>query len=411
MDNNLANTHRPVYFSEYKSQNSAVRYLSSIIRDNKHPNGILISGLPGTGKTSLAHLYVKATLCENREENTYEPCGECASCKLDIEKESHPNITYYRITEASVFKEAVGDLINISKSRPTIVNNNLRADNQRRFIIIDELQLCTRQSISPFLDSLEFASPSTTVILISMDLCRLDSTVLEAIESRCIELSLDKLSTEIIAERLQEKYNDLHPSSAYLIAYLAKGNMRKAWSYLEFFATQLPIIEITEEFISNQKIGGLSGELYNKIIDSLESKTWEYTTKLINKISGNNEQVLDYFLDQLICEDLTIKGIELLSNCSFWLQTKYKIPLLALFKPFQGCNLKQYDKSDTISPKVTTGIESIKSSPQELKKTTISIENQLMNITGKQVYIENKVYPSLSFCKWSEFIKYYDNNN
>jgi DNA polymerase III gamma/tau subunit len=408
----LANINRPLLFSEYIGQEGSVNYLKSVVEKDKHSNGLLITGNPGIGKTSLAYLYVKATLCEQREEGSSQACGKCPSCLAEIEKSKHPNITYYRITEATVFKEAVNDLINITKAPPVVTHDNVRTDNHKRFIIIDEVQSASKQSISPFLDSLEFAVKDVIVILISMNLNTMDSIVRDAIESRCIELTLNSLTTEQISLKLQEVNEDLHPDAADLIAYLAYGNVRKAWSLLEYFSSQFNLEELTDEIISNQKLNGLNQKKCVDILQSLQVSKWEDSEKLINQLLNTSTQSVDYFLTYLIKENLNFEGIKLISALSIWLQSDYKIPITGVFRMFQGSTLIQIDP---IEPLPSTSFSSNKppkkSSLHALNSITF-ITDRLETISGKSLHIDKVDPPTfLSFDSWSTFLNIYASNN
>lgn len=418
---NLANEMRPMNFDDYVSQKGATNYIKSVIKSNQHPAGIIITGLPGTGKTTLANLYARATLCENRLESEYNPCGECDSCKKELGKDSHPNVTLYRITEASVFKEAVSDLISISKQAPALTHDNIREDNHRRIIIIDELQNATRQSISPFLDSLEFAHDKVTIVLISMDLDKLDHIVRDAVESRCIELQLDKLMQSAIKERLSETVVGLSHDAADSIAYLSSGNMRKAWKLVEYFQVQMATKSITSEIIAEQKLGGLTPEKIDEIVDSLQNKSWQDTKSLLNSIMQDEQRAVDYFLREIVDKDLAPKGIELVSALSVWLQCDYKSPILGIFTQYQGRTL--LTKDVIVVPRVSPGTkpasEIMLTESEDTLKTinqkstrpiSMSIKDQLSNITGEAVQVEDN-YPFLRFRKWSEFLEYYVDNN
>ena len=410
-----AEDQRPKLFSDYAGQKGAIGYTTSVIKSGLHPSGLLISGMPGTGKTTLAHLYVKATLCEERPEGEYEPCGKCDSCLADIEKGNHPNVTYYRITEATVFKEAVGDLISMTKASPVLTHDNNRSDNRRRFIIIDELQNASRQSISPFLDSLEFAADEVTVILISMDLDRLDYVVRDAIQSRCIELGLDKISRSVISDTLCSKMPDLHPEASDAIAYLSRGNLRKAWSLFDYFAAQLPVEEITAEFISDQKIGGLSRDKCLSIINSLENDTWETTNKLLKEVSNNPIAAVDFFINIICEEDLNCNGIDLLSACSLWCISNYKVPVLALFRPYQGKKLiGPVASTQLLEPEPEPrlySVPTIHSKPVHVQRVKQNITGQLSSILGEQVKVRYKRCPVLEYTKWSQILEHYADNN
>lgn len=360
-------------------------------------------------KTTLASLYVKATLCEKREEGSFEPCNDCESCdRLNNPNRKHPNVTEYRVTEASVFKDAVGDLIEVSKAAP-ILTDDLREDQLHRFIVIDEVQNASRQSIGPFLDSLEFSHPRVTIILISMDLSKMDPIVKDAIESRCIELSLQSISDRQIADNLIALYPSLAEGVAELVAYIAKGNMRKAWSTLEFFLTQYAPEELNTNIIYEQKFGGLSDVVRAELIDSIENRVWDETKSIINKFAAAEMMAVDMLLRDLTERELSIDGIKLVSALSNWYQCTYKAPLASMFMMFQG---KSILKKDVILEVPHQTVKAVKSTPDDMFKMSKNLEEQLFGISGKKVKLTSaEDYPYLTFKTWREYMDYYAKDN
>ena len=46
----LANDNRPFKFKDFVGQEGPTNYLKAVIKSNNHPNGIVLSGNPGTGR-------------------------------------------------------------------------------------------------------------------------------------------------------------------------------------------------------------------------------------------------------------------------------------------------------------------------------------------------------------------------
>ena len=376
-------------------------------------------------KTTLANLYVKGTLCQNRKEGEYEPCGKCDSCLA----EEPINVTSYRVTEASAFKDIVGDLIAMTKSSPVLTNiEEVRDDQLRRFILLDEVQNCSRASLGAFLDSLEFSHAKVTIILISMDLNKMDPIVRDAVESRCVELGLESLSNNAIAERLMEGTEELSKESANLLGYLAKGNMRKAWGITEFFLTQMPAIDITPNIIFKQKFSGLTKNVFNELIQSLQNNTWKNSCRIIKKFAAAEVHAVDMFIRTLLEEELTLDGIKLVSALSTWYQCLYKAPIESAFLPFQGRILLQADIPTTTFRGITAAAEyenveqvdvitkpvvntlKMKSTPEALNNMKKNLADQLSSISGTKVKKE-KVYTFLSITSWRQVIDLYVTSN
>jgi replication-associated recombination protein RarA len=76
---NFRQKYRPKFFSEVvgnKNQKVA-KTLINMVKSGRLPPGILFHGPPGSGKTALALLLIKALLCQNFLEDV---CGRCPEC-------------------------------------------------------------------------------------------------------------------------------------------------------------------------------------------------------------------------------------------------------------------------------------------------------------------------------------------
>ena len=91
----LSIKYRPHKFSEIVGQDPSVRIMINSILMNRIPKSFLISGMHGSGKTSLARIYSAALNCENYI-NLGDTCGKtnphkCPSC-VEAQNGSHPSI-------------------------------------------------------------------------------------------------------------------------------------------------------------------------------------------------------------------------------------------------------------------------------------------------------------------------------
>jgi replication-associated recombination protein RarA len=74
----LREKYRPKSFSEFVGNTRTIKILKGIIKSGDAPRGMLFHGPPGSGKTSLAYVFIKGLYCENFTEDV---CGECKECK------------------------------------------------------------------------------------------------------------------------------------------------------------------------------------------------------------------------------------------------------------------------------------------------------------------------------------------
>ncbi len=340
----LANKNRPKFFKDYitsqGSSSNLTDVLKQLIARNLHAKvrKLWLTAPPGVGKTTAALLYARATLCHNRPEGEYEPCGECPVCT----GEDVSNIFHYTITSPSEAREPIRQLIERSYSAPVSIST--RADQYRQFIIIDEFELASPELAAMLLDPLEFSPETTTWIIISMDpekLERRDPVTKEAIDSRCAWFPLGRLTEEQIAEALVTNIDTLDYDAALAIAQLSEGNMRKAWNTLEFFLTVNEAENLTADDILLARTGGATPSSRESMWRALEEgnglRVKEIFTSWLNKapdakaIAKLLEQDLLHFLD---APNTEIQ--QLLAALGRWYTSSHPYPLVSVFMSHLG---------------------------------------------------------------------------
>ena len=76
---NFRQRYRPNRFSEIVGNKKVIRILKNMIKSHRIPNGILFHGPPGSGKTTLTRIFVKALLCQNFSNDVCSKCKKCLS--------------------------------------------------------------------------------------------------------------------------------------------------------------------------------------------------------------------------------------------------------------------------------------------------------------------------------------------
>ena len=163
-------------------------YLDQI---QKFPNKILLNGPRGIGKKLfvnhfLNYFYLKdSKLSYNLKNYEYNLSNNIS--KL-ISSNSHPNVL-------KIYKKNDKKLIDIDQIRDMIqFTNQTSFNNDRRFIIIENVNLLGINSANALLKSIEEPNSKIYFILIN----NAEFKTLETIKSRCLEFKLSLLNSEVM---------------------------------------------------------------------------------------------------------------------------------------------------------------------------------------------------------------------
>jgi DNA polymerase-3 subunit delta' len=176
---------------------SAIRALRQMIVANRYPATILITGIPGSGRMTLARTFVASALCTEATDGI--ACGECSQCR-HIHSGNCPDVTEFTLIsqerERGISKSGT---LTIETARAiSSASSLLPRDASRRFIIIDDADTFPVTAQQALLKTLEDVPGFLTFILVATQ----PSAFLETILSRCVIVPLQLVPTDKIAAAL-----------------------------------------------------------------------------------------------------------------------------------------------------------------------------------------------------------------
>ena len=77
----LARKYRPKKFKDLVGQNSTCSNIINAIINDRLAHAYVLTGVRGVGKTTTARLIAMSINCQKRQNEIFEPCGDCDSCK------------------------------------------------------------------------------------------------------------------------------------------------------------------------------------------------------------------------------------------------------------------------------------------------------------------------------------------
>lgn len=173
-----------------KGNEKLKKRLATDILNNKTSHAYILSGVKGSGRSTVALMFAAALECENKGVDGHAlPCLECPSCRKILRGYS-PDIYTIEKSGASVKIDQIRDLSKNVKFLP----NEL----EHKFYIIKDAHTMTTEAQNAFLLTLE-EPPSYVVFFL---LCESEEKLLETVKSRAPILRTEPLQADLIKEYL-----------------------------------------------------------------------------------------------------------------------------------------------------------------------------------------------------------------
>lgn len=239
----LYRKYRPQTFDEVVGQDFVTRILKNQIISDRVGHAYLLTGIRGTGKTTIAKIFARAINCtENHDGN---PCNTCAVCR-EIEKPGVMDIIEIDAASNRGVDE-IRDIREKVKYPPTL--------GQYKVYIIDEVHMLTREAFNALLKTLEEPPAHVVFILATTEPNKLPMTIL----SRCQRFDIRPIDQAVIADRMRMILQDIgvamDEDALQFVAARGDHSMRDALSILD------QIIDIREDGapITQEQVLGFLG--------------------------------------------------------------------------------------------------------------------------------------------------------
>lgn len=203
-------------FRDIIGHEEIIAHLKGAIRTERVSHAYILDGAPQAGKKMLAEAFALSLLCEQRDENTGDACGQCPVCKKILGR-NHPDILYVQHEKPNTIsvgdvREQIGDTAAI---RPY--------SSRYKIYIMDEAEKMNVQAQNALLKTLEEPPYYVVILLLTTNA----DSFLPTIRSRCVTLRLRTIREDKIIRFLTERYQ-VPPSEAEKYAAFAMGNAGRA---------------------------------------------------------------------------------------------------------------------------------------------------------------------------------------
>ena len=336
----LARKYRPQIFADLIGQETLVQILTNAIITNRIANAYLLTGVRGVGKTTTARLIAMSLNCENKKEDTCEPCGSCDLCEST---RSDHNLDVIEMDAAS--KTGVDDI------REIIDNVKYKPVNCKfKIFIIDEVHMLSKSAFNALLKTLEEPPEHVKFIFATTEVKKIPITIL----SRCQRFDLKRVESKYLIQHLK-KISELEKvkideDAISLIVRAGDGSVRDSLSLLDQ-AIINNNTKVTAETVANMLGLADRGKIY-ELVGYISKGQAKESLDLFRSLYNSGADILMIFEELLnvihiitqikispdIQKDISIPELERVNGSDFAKQlsmNSLSIMWQVLFKGFQ----------------------------------------------------------------------------
>lgn len=288
MSENLswARKYRPTNLSDVAGNTRLKNEVETLISMGKFPQTILLEGVQGTGKTTMARLIAKSLLCSDKQEG--KACGNCYSCK---------HLTEEYITKGTVPSDISVFDYNISKLNRTedterIVENmqGRNFDGSKRVFILDEIQVASQQAQTRFLKVAEEPMENLYIIMCTTN----PEKLLKPLKSRFINYKLKKPTTLELTNLLENicisEGVNFAKSGLSLIVNKMNRNPREILNRAELISNTG---DLSRKVVS-ENLDIIAEDLYVEFLKACKTSNLANIAKICTDLEENNIEFRDF---------------------------------------------------------------------------------------------------------------------
>ena len=326
----LYRKYRPVDFSSVVGQTAVIKTLKNSIVDKNFSHAYLFFGSRGTGKTTISKIFARTINCLDLKDG--EACGKCNNCLASFDKNC-PDIL-----EIDAASNNGVDEIRELRNNISIVPSEL----SYKVYIIDEVHMLSSGAFNALLKTLEEPPQHTIFILATTDIEKVPETIV----SRCQTFSFNKISNDLIFDRLawickkeKIKYDDMVLKN---ISNISDGGLRDAIGMLDkmvsFSSDKLTVddFHLLNGTVSDQDLQNLLDAIFDgnvlRVLDKI--RNFDISGKNIIQIL---KQLL-FYIRNLIVQYYTENK-----------ESSYSISLITDLANIINENMFDIKKSDSVS--------------------------------------------------------------
>lgn len=187
--------------------------LEQMLRRSNPPQSLLIVGMAGAGKRTLARAFAAAWLCPQRTPRGH--CQTCTVCQKWSDTGEHPDLRVLKPEPDQIKIDSVREMRSWTNFAPAVA--------PFRFVIVEEAHRLNPAAANALLKTLEEPPPNYHFILTAPA----SDLLLPTIRSRCRIVRLGALSTEAVYQHLKACY-DLPHETLQSLAEFSEGALGRA---------------------------------------------------------------------------------------------------------------------------------------------------------------------------------------